>query len=84
MGVAMVRAMKKAREISKEMQLMIDASTALDGACRKCRAPRPIPLQGTDENGCNWTPSPYSGPPECADVIAAIVRSTMERFNLRP
>ncbi len=35
-----------------------------------------------DETGCNWNWSVYNGPPECYEVVLAIVSDLRRQYNL--
>jgi len=70
-------------EISAEMQRRINASTDLDGDCRECGAPGIYVLLEPEKNdGCNWSPGFFRGPPECRAVIARIVAEVQKLYNV--
>jgi hypothetical protein len=71
-------------QIKAEIQRRIAASIELDGDCRECEAPGIYVVREPEKNGgCNWSPSAYRGPPECANVIEAIVAEVQATFNVR-
>jgi hypothetical protein len=80
----MARRLATRDEIRAEMQRRIDASTDMDGDCRECGAPGiNIILEPEKNGGCNWSPSAYRGPRECAAVIVRIVAEVQALYNVR-
>ena len=70
------------KELTAEMQKRIESSNELGGDCRECKVPGIYRLRKPDATGCNWAPSAYQGAPDCAGVIALIVREFQELYNV--
>ncbi len=80
----MERQLVTADELRAVMLDQIHRNAELDGDCRECGAPAPVPVDWPDESGCNWTVHQIPAcPSECIDAVTRIVDNAKARFNLR-
>lgn len=72
-----------AETIRQEIKRRIEASTALDGDCKECRAPTPRFTDPATNEGCNWTVDVFPGViPGCIDFVKHITRTAMAEYEL--
>ncbi len=68
-------------EITKMINDRLSEGNELDGACREIRVSA-VQRHPPDESGCNWNWGVYNGPPECYEVVFAIVSDLRHQYNL--
>jgi len=68
-------------EITKIINDRFSEGKELDGACREVRVSG-VQRHPPDESGCNWNWSVYNGPPECYELVLAIVSDLRRQYNL--
>jgi len=69
-------------EITKMINDRLSEGNELDDACREVRVSG-VQRHPPNESGCNWNWSVYDGPPECYEVVLAIVSDLREQYNLQ-
>ena len=68
-------------EITKMINDRLGEGNELDGDCREVRVSG-VQRHPPDESGCNWNWGVYNGPPECYEVVFAIVSDLRRQYNL--
>lgn len=70
----------------KELRAWMDAEIQKHDECADCRFGGIMPLQGTDDSGCNWSEPGLncSGQPAniCLPIARKVVAEARLRFNL--
>lgn len=77
----MSRQLASNAEITKMINDRLSEGNELDGDCRDVRVSG-VQRHPSDESGCNWNWSVYNGPPECYEVVLAIVSDLRRQYNL--
>ena len=78
----MTRKLVSVAELISILNDRIKRSDLLDGDCSECYISGFYRLAEPDADGCNWDLPSYTGPLECAGVIAAVIRPIRVLYNL--
>jgi hypothetical protein len=70
-----------AEQIQAAMQNWIKTSSELEGGCRHCEAPLPMPL-ASPRNGANWTIGYVKAMPGCQQFMDRIVERAKREYEL--
>ncbi len=68
-------------ELTRMINDRLRAGRELDGDCRDVTVSGVL-RHPPDESGCNWNWSVYNGPPQCYEVVLAIVSDLRRQYNL--
>jgi len=83
--VVLPRKWATAQGIRAVLAERIRFSTALDGQCRQCPPPTPVPIAPLDSTGCNWTVLALPRVSEaCAPAVYEIIDAVKLEYNLAP
>ncbi len=77
----MPRQLASNEELTRMINDRLSEGNELDGDCREVRVSG-VQRHEPDESGCNWNWSVYNGPPECYEVVLAIVSDLRRQYNL--